>query len=156
MFGAIEFWHWWTVAVLLAIAEAFAPGFVFGWLAMPAGLTGALLLALPDLGWQLQLLSFAGFAIVSVPAWLFYVRHRATPKTTIPPLNRRGVQCIGRRCTVVEPIENGRGRVRLGDSTWTAAGADMPAGTRVRVVGVDNTVLLVEPDPTYPPEPHAA
>ena len=146
LLGPIEFWHWWALGVVLVVVEAFAPGFVFGWLGGAAGLTGVVLFVAPWLGWQGQLLAFAGFAIASVLAWVWYVRRfpRPGPDNT---LNRRGAQHVGRRCVVVEPIENGRGRIRVGDGTWAAAGPDAPAGARVRVVGVDGTVLVVEPDP---------
>ena len=44
-----------------------------------------------------------------------------------------------------EPIENGFGKVRVGDSLWRDTGGDAAAGTRVRVTGVDGVVLVVEP-----------
>jgi membrane protein implicated in regulation of membrane protease activity len=146
LLGAVEFWHWWALGVVLVIVEAFAPGFVFAWLAVAAGLTGLLLLLVPSLSWQGQLLAFAGLAIASVFGWVWYVRRFARPGSD-SSLNRRGMQYVGRRCIVVEPIENGRGRIRVGDGTWAAVGPDAPAGARVRVVGVDGTVLVVEPDP---------
>jgi len=41
---------------------------------------------------------------------------------------------------------NGRGSVHAGDTIWRVEGAALPAGTRVKIVGVDGTVLKVEPD----------
>ena len=46
--------------------------------------------------------------------------------------------------TVVQAIENGRGRVRVGDSEWNARGDDAPLGAHVRVTGAEGAVLLVE------------
>jgi membrane protein implicated in regulation of membrane protease activity len=46
---------------------------------------------------------------------------------------------------VVQAIENGSGRVKLGDSEWLVHGPDVAAGDRVRVSGVDGATLLVEP-----------
>jgi membrane protein implicated in regulation of membrane protease activity len=46
---------------------------------------------------------------------------------------------------VCEPIEADRGKVRLGDSLWTAEGPDLPAGTLVRVIASRSTILLVAP-----------
>ena len=43
-----------------------------------------------------------------------------------------------------QPIENGFGKVTVDDSTWKIKGADLPAGSKVRVVGADNTILNVE------------
>jgi inner membrane protein len=152
-FVAIEFWHWWALAVLFGTFEAFAPGFVFGWLGMAAGLTGALVLVLPGLGWQAQLLAAAAFALASLLAWFLVARRAAGVAPAASPLNDRAARYVGRRCTVVEAIEHGRGRVRVGDGSWLAVGRDAPVGASVRVVGVDGTALLVEPDPPDPPDP---
>ena len=51
---------------------------------------------------------------------------------------------VGEMVTVVEPIDNGRGRVKVGDSVWLCRGPDAPAGARVRVVGAEASVLQVE------------
>lgn len=72
----------------------------------------------------------------------------ANPHTSAsedPDLNNRGSQFTGRVAELIEPIEGGRGKVRLGDGVWTVACAeDLPAGARVRVVGSDGAVLKVE------------
>jgi membrane protein implicated in regulation of membrane protease activity len=34
--------------------------------------------------------------------------------------------------------------VRVGDSVWRAEGPDLPAGDRVKVIGVDGAALKVE------------
>jgi membrane protein implicated in regulation of membrane protease activity len=60
-------------------------------------------------------------------------------------LNVRGAYYIGRVVVVEDPIVNGRGRVRVGDTLWSAAGPDMAAGARAKVTRVDGTVLVVEP-----------
>jgi len=46
--------------------------------------------------------------------------------------------------TLDAPIINGIGKIRVDDSTWKIEGADCPAGTRIRVAGIENTVLKVE------------
>ena len=65
--------------------------------------------------------------------------------TDEPHLNRRGAGCIGQRAALATPIVNGRGRIRLGDSSWPAAGPDLPAGTTVEVIGADGALLQVQP-----------
>ena len=42
-------------------------------------------------------------------------------------------QLVGRIATLTEPINDGRGRVRIGDTMWRVAGPDLPAGAQVRV-----------------------
>jgi membrane-bound ClpP family serine protease len=57
----------------------------------------------------------------------------------------RGAQYVGRRFGLVTPIVNGRGRIKLGDSSWAVAGPELPAGRIVEVTGVEGTVLQVRP-----------
>ena len=51
-------------------------------------------------------------------------------------------QCRG--FFVAEPIEHGRGKIRVDDTTWKIEGEDSPAGSQVRVIGVDGVMLRVE------------
>jgi hypothetical protein len=62
----------------------------------------------------------------------------------LPDLNIRGQQYIGRSLVVEQAIQNGRGKVRVGDSLWAAEGPDTPAGARVTVTAARGTVLVVE------------
>jgi len=147
--GPPQFWHWWALGVLLIIIEAFAPGFALLWLGIAAGLAGLALFIWPGLAPTIQLLIFAGFSVVSVVGWRWLQKTRPV-ETDQPNLNRRGSQYVGRRVGLVTPIVNGRGRAKLGDSSWTVTGPDLPAGEIVQVVGVEGTVLEVRQaaDPT--------
>ena len=51
---------------------------------------------------------------------------------------------MGQSFPLVEPIDQGYGKIRVGDGVWTVAGQNAAAGTTVRVVGVDGTILRVE------------
>ncbi|MFP5434632.1 MAG: NfeD family protein, partial [Alphaproteobacteria bacterium] len=51
---------------------------------------------------------------------------------------------IGQTVTVVEAITDGEGRVKVGDSVWSATGPDAEVGARVRVIASECTVLRVE------------
>jgi inner membrane protein len=62
-----------------------------------------------------------------------------------PLLNRRGDSLVGRTSTLVEPIREGRGRIRLDDTWWSVTGPDLPAGMRVRVADWTGSELIVEP-----------
>ena len=140
--GNAEFWHWWVLAVILLALEVAAPGTFFLWLAIAAGAVGLVVLALPDLPWQLQVLLFALGGVAAVLAWRAYAARRPQ-QSDDPTLNRRGSQYVGQVFHLSEAITDGRGRMRVGDTTWQVAGPDLPAGARVRVVGVEGTVLQV-------------
>ena len=140
----IVFWHWWAAAIVFVVIEVFAPGAIFLWLGVSAGVVGALLLVLPEMTWQIQMLVFAALSISAIVGWRVF--QRANPAATDQPsLNRRGEQYIGRTLTLDEPIVNGQGKIRVDDTTWKVEGDDMPAGTRVTVIGVDSVVLKVAP-----------
>jgi len=139
----LEFWHWWIAGVALVIIEVFAPGAIFMWLGISAGVVGAMLLAVPDISWQMQFLVFAVLSVGSIAGWRVYHKRNPT-ESDQPSLNRRGEQYVGRVFTLEDGISNGSGVVRVDDSRWKIEGEDLPAGTKVRVTGVEGTILKVE------------
>jgi membrane protein implicated in regulation of membrane protease activity len=136
-------WWWMIAALALAVAEIVAPGFFLIWLAAAALLTGVVtsLLGLAFAG-QLGLFAVAAIAsIYGARRWL-----RSHPIVSADPLlNDRLARMIGEIVTVVDPIENGHGRVRVADGAWPAQGPDSPAGAKVRIIGANGTQLIVEP-----------
>jgi inner membrane protein len=139
----LQWWHWMVLAVLLAAAEAFIPGAVAIWFAASAAFIGLLMVAI-DLPWQFQLL---GFALLGIAAMLGFRSYRIKyPQADEQPnLNQRGIQYIGSELVLVEAIEQGQGRARLGDGVWKVEGPELPAGARVRVTGVRGAILTVVP-----------
>ena len=139
----IDFWHWWILAVALVIIEILLPSFFALWLAIAAALTGLVLLLFPALGWEWQLLVFALFSVISIIAWRrYYQKHPI--KTDEPMLNRRGEGYVGRELTLSQPIVDGIGKIRLDDSTWKIQGPDCPAGSKVRIIALNNVVFTIE------------
>jgi len=141
-FEHIVFWHWWIFAGLLLILELTAPAFFFLWLGMAAVATGLLLLVFPAISLESQLVLFAVLSVVAVLAWRNY-RETRPIETDQPNLNRRGMQYVGRTFTLEQPITNGVGKIAVDDSTWRVNGPDLPAGTQVKVEGVDGVVFIV-------------
>jgi membrane protein implicated in regulation of membrane protease activity len=88
---------------------------------------------------------FTVLSLASVAVWFTCWRRRA-PGGGDPDLNRRAQASVGQVAVLDTPLLTGRhARVRLRDTTWMAAGPELPAGTAVRIVGARGTVLLVEP-----------
>ncbi len=135
-------WHWLLAAIALLIAEALLPGSFLVWFGVGAAVTGALLW-LVDLSWQAQWICFALVSMASIVSVRRY-RQRHPEQTSHPTLNQRGQQYVGRRYTLAEPIVDGYGKLHVDDTSWKVSGDDAPAGTHVRVVGVEGTVLKVE------------
>jgi membrane protein implicated in regulation of membrane protease activity len=140
--GPVEFWHWWVLGGALVILETFAPGFVFLWLGVAAGVVGSVLIVWPGAALEFQLLAFAGLSLASVLGWRRWQSSRPD-RSDQPNLNRRAARYVGRRFSLVEPIINGRGRIRLADATWSVTGPDLPAGRVVEVIAADGAVLTV-------------
>ncbi|MCB1774484.1 MAG: NfeD family protein [Gammaproteobacteria bacterium] len=138
-----DFWHWWILALALIILETVLPGTFFLWMGISALLLGVIVWLASSMGWEMQLMLFAVLSLVSIVGWRTWQR-RHPDESDHPTLNRRAEQYIGRVFTLETPIENGFGKVRVGDSLWRVQGSDMPAGRPVRVTAVDGVVLVVE------------
>ena len=135
-------WNWFILAVVLFILETMIPGVHFLWFGLAVVVVGFLALVI-GVAWPWQVLAFGLISVLAV----FWVRKYARPDMAIsdlPDLNVRGQQYIGRSLVVEQAIQNGRGKVRVGDSTWVVEGPDAPAGARVTVTGAKGTVLVVE------------
>ncbi len=145
LLAQLDYWHWLIAAAVLVLLEVFSPGIFFLWMGIAAALVGGLLWLWPEMSWQLQLLLFGLLSIASVVSARVILARRPI-ETDEPTLNRRGEQYVGRVLVLDRAIENGVGRVRVDDTQWRVQGEDCAADTRVRVIGVDGTVLLVEPE----------
>jgi membrane protein implicated in regulation of membrane protease activity len=137
-------WHWLALGGALLVAEALTPGVAFLWLALAAAAAAGLAWLASASGWQAQVLGFALAAVASAGCWSLW-RRRWPARAADPGLNRRGKSYVGSRAVLVATIDTGHGRVRVGDTTWAAAGPRLPEGTPVRIVGARGAVLLVAP-----------
>lgn len=143
-------WNWMLLGFVLLILEIVAPGVFLLWIGIAALLTGALSLQLWDWAswtWQVQVLLFLGLSLISAYVGKKIVGGHGDASDQ-PLLNRRGAQMIGRTATLTEPINEGRGRIRLGDTTWRVTGPDLPAGTQVRVTAANESDLELVVEPT--------
>ena len=152
MIGGLESsWLWLIGGVVLLIAEVIAPGFFLMFIGAAAIVTGVAALLLP-IGLAVQLALFAIMAVVVAR----YGGRRAYASrydvSTDPLLNDRVGRLLGRIVVVVEDVDSKGGRVRVGDSEWSARGGPAAAGERVRIVDVDGNCLKVEPEHVLPPK----
>ncbi|MFA7261002.1 MAG: NfeD family protein, partial [Aeromonas bestiarum] len=62
--------------------------------------------------------------------------------------NERMQSYLGRELTLLDDVVQGTSRVHLDDTVWTVRSpVPLTAGSRVKVVGADSHILLVEPLP---------
>jgi hypothetical protein len=135
--------HWWWLlaAAVMGILEIFVPGIFLIWMAAAAGITGILAALLP-IAFPFQLAIFGLLALAAVYSGRRYYE-RNPVGTSDPHLNDRTARLVGQSVTVVTAIENGEGRVKVGDSVWTARGPDAAAGTRMVITGAEGNCLRV-------------
>jgi membrane protein implicated in regulation of membrane protease activity len=142
-------WLWLIGGVLLLILEVIAPGFFLMFLGAAAMATG-LFTVLFDLGTASQLALFALYAVIAVLVGRRVYANR-TADSTDPLLNDRAGRLVGKVVTVVAPVDEHNGRVRVGDGDWSARGGPAQLGERVRITGVDGNCLKVEAERVLPP-----
>lgn len=139
-------WTWWIIGLVFLGLEIMIPGVFLLWVGLAALAVGAISFPLWNVAawtWQLQ---FFVFAVLAVAFALFGRRLSASSaESDQPMLNRRTDGLVGRTATLEEPISDGRGRIRLDDTTWIVNGPDLPAGTRVRITMAHAGSLSVEP-----------
>ena len=141
-------WIWLIGGVVLLIAEIIAPGFFLLFIGAAAMATGVFTI-LFDLGLAPQLALFALYAIIALMVGRKVYANRDV-NSADPMLNDRTARLVGKVVTVVNAVDDHEGRVRVGDSEWSARGGPAVAGERVRVTGVEGNCLLVEPERRLP------
>lgn len=135
-------WFWLSLGLILGVAEMVAPGFFLMWLGLAALIVGILDYFLPiTLAYQVAM--FSTLSVLTVFAGKKFLQKNPI-ESDDANLNDRSARMTGEILTVVEPIANGHGRVKVGDSVWNARGMDAAMGASVRVIGSDGAVLLVE------------
>lgn len=144
---AVSFWHWLAFGVLAMLIEVLVPGVIFLWLGIAAVITGLLLAAIPSMSWEVQAILFAVLSVAAIFIGRRIYAARRTP-TDHPTLNKRGRTLVGTQHVLDTASSGGRGRVRIGDTVWRFTvrpeGADLAEGTRISVVDIDGTTLIVQ------------
>lgn len=139
----LTFWHWWIFAAVLITLEMLLGTFDLLWTGIAAFMVGLVMWLFPSLAWEGQIVVFAILSVLSIIVWRNYAKKNPAVSDE-PLLNRRGEQYVGRVVTLEEPIIDSIGKVKLDDSTWKIQGEDCEAGTKIKIIAVDNVVFQVE------------
>ncbi|MBL4801339.1 MAG: NfeD family protein [Emcibacter sp.] len=140
----LNHWAWFVIAMMLLGLEMLAPGVVFMWMAIASVVVGAIVFVLPELGWETQFIIFAILSVVSVLSGRMFLA-RNPIETDDTTLNQRGHQYVGQIYNLIRDMENGKSKIRIGDSNWSVQGDfEAKENDKVRVIGIDVTILLVE------------
>jgi len=138
---------WFLAAIALVVAEMFTAGFWLACLAVGCAAAGLLGL-IPFVGAAVQTIAFAGVSLASMIGLrpLMLRRFQLGPGSDV----RTGVDALlGKTGVVSERIDavSRLGRVKVEGEDWRGASVDntpIEAGTRVTVIQVDGTTLVVE------------
>jgi membrane protein implicated in regulation of membrane protease activity len=141
----LTLWHWFIFGIILLVLEVLisSNGFLL-WIGIAAELVGISVWIFPGLSVNAQLISFALLVVLAAISWRFYLKHHPI-RTDRPTLNRRSEQYIGRVFTLESPVINGMGKITVEDSSWRVRCQDIPAGSRVKIVGVEGVILIGKP-----------
>ncbi|ATG00109.1 inner membrane protein YbbJ [Lelliottia amnigena] len=136
---------WLSLGGLLLAAEMLGGNGYLLWSGVAAVMTGLLVWLLP-FGWEWQGALFAVLTLVAAWLWWRWLNRQVrSQKPADAALNQRGQQLVGKRYTLDDTLVNGRGHVRIGDSSWPViADEDLIAGTRVEVIAVEGITLRVK------------
>ena len=142
-FPDMTYWAWLIIGLTLFALELLAPFTFFLWLGTSALVTALMLFIFPDISWQMQFLVFSVLSVISVILSRRFLVNRQT-ESEVPNLNRRGQQYVGRTFTLSEPIVQGVGKIKAGDTHWNVKGPPLKKGAEVRVTESDGTTLIVK------------
>ncbi|MEL7480564.1 MAG: NfeD family protein [Pseudomonadota bacterium] len=146
--SSLEAWHWIAFGLVLIGIEIAIGTFDLLFIGL-AALATALFKVLAPAGytgweWQLGVFTIASLVLIILGRTVFAGMRRANNDK--PHLNQRTVAMIGKRGVVTTSFEAGSGRIRIGDTEWsaeTADGHDLLKGVTVVVEAAELTVLKV-------------
>jgi membrane protein implicated in regulation of membrane protease activity len=139
---------WLSLGGLLLAAEMLGGNGYLLWSGVASVVTGLVSWLLP-IGWEWQGVLFALLTLLAAWLWWRWLSNRVKrQRPGDSHLNRRGQQLIGSRFVLENTLVNGRGHMRVGDSSWpVTADDDLTAGTKVEVVAIEGITLHVRPLP---------
>ena len=143
LFDQLHAWHWFVLAVCLIVLEVTTTtGFLLGIAFAALALAGVLYVA-PELSWDWQFLSFGVLSVVLTLGYRAYFKF-VNNATDNPLLNDRAAQMMGKLFLLSVELDRS-GADMIGDTRWTLRSAGrINKGARVRVIGVEDMVLIVE------------
>ena len=141
--SGFPWWTWIIAAGALALTEMVLPSSYLMWIALGAAGT-AVADAVLGLSLEGQLGVFAVATSLSCLFGYFVYDWMHSGGDGGRPLNQPRRAMVGARGIVCEQFQNGRGKVRVGDTVWLAIGPDLAADAPVIVSGLDGTRLIVE------------
>ncbi|MEL7043355.1 MAG: NfeD family protein [Pseudomonadota bacterium] len=143
-------WHWLALALVLFSIEMMTGTWDLLWVSIAAALTSAFAAFAPAgiAGWEGQMIVFAVATITLFITGRTVFRKLREEVEEHPTLNKRMAGTLGQRGVVADDFAGGLGRVKLGDTVWSAQsvdGANLASGAAVIVEATEGNTLKVRP-----------
>ncbi len=135
-------WHWSFLGLMLLFVEMIVPGAFLVWIGAAALITAGItyLLGLMFVG-QMLVFALSCLVCIGIGTWVYRSMEISKEQANV---NRKAEQMVGFSFVLSDPIENGVGHMKVGDTRWRVQGPDLPAGQRVVVVDLQGNSLIVE------------
>lgn len=147
------FWAWLAIGLLLMILELATGSLFLVWPGLAAFVVMLIVYFTDALPVHWQLVIFAVISVAMTYLGRSYFKDRVGAKVSDRPLlNKRNQQLVGRKVWAIDAFNHGEGRVRLGDSQWSARldeidGVDAPAEVAkdapLSIIRVEGALLIV-------------
>lgn len=138
-------WLWLIAGLVLVGLEAFISGVFLLWIGLGAMLIGIVLMLFPEMGTTLQLVLFAASMLLAVGAG-FVVQRRGRRTPELQSVNSELKDLLGLRTVTISDFHTGRGRVRVGDTSYSAVcDTALEKGQTVVIVAIKDGRLQVSP-----------
>lgn len=146
--SGLTVWHWVGLGIVLLAFEITIGTFDLLWVAAGAFLTAvfALIMPLPIGGWEGQLSFFGVVAIAFVATGRTVFKGLRNRVTSHPNLNDRLANMAGQRGEAATNFDQGRGKVKVGDTVWLAQQSDetvIVEGDAIVITGAEAGLLKV-------------
>lgn len=138
-------WHWLILAAGLLVLEVLTGGTTYLLWPAAAAFALALLSFVLPLNWQIEWFLFALVTFILTIVGSLYLRPLLN-KGGVADMNDRAAQLLEKTAETLSDFTNGRGRVRVDDTEWSATssdGSDLKAGQKVVIDAVNGTILSV-------------
>jgi membrane protein implicated in regulation of membrane protease activity len=144
----LTIWHWIGLGIVLLAIEVGVGTFDLLWVAAGAFLTALFMIIVPAPmnGWEGQLTFFGIMAIAFVLSGRTLFKGLRNRSISHPNLNDRFASMVGQRGEAATNFEQGRGKVKLGDTVWLAMQSDetvIVEGDQVVVTGSGQGMLKI-------------
>ena len=140
LFENLNYMHWLVIGLVLIIIELFVWSVFLLWIGASAITVSIIFYLMTEISGTLQLIIFL---VLSSSAT--YLSKRYYPvKTVDDQLNDKAKKHIGKEC-IIESIENGVTKVKIGESLWFAKGSNLSAGQTVKIIDVESSTFIIEP-----------